>query len=182
MRHIPNILCVFRILLVGVFVAFFFKAQYFACIIVYATAFLTDILDGYLARRNNWISNVGKLLDPLADKLMLIASLLCFYIKGWLPLIILVIVCGKELLMIFGSIFVLKKKNVVVYSDWFGKTAAGCFNLGVLLTLLKNFYPVIGVADIIVYAIAIVLALVALFHYANQRIFKDRKGNHPTAK
>lgn len=175
MRHIPNILCVLRILMVGVFVAFFVQEQYLACTIVYCLAFFTDVLDGYLARRNNWITDLGKLLDPVADKLMLIVTLLCFYLKGWLPLVILVIAATKELLMMLGGLFVLKKKNFVVFSDWFGKTAAGFFNLGVLLTLLKNFFPVIGDIhlDWVIYTIAIVLALIALVHYAKQRVFND---------
>ena len=88
MRHIPNILSALRILMVGVFIYFFTKAQYFACLITYITAFLTDLLDGFLARRNHWISNVGKVLDPLADKLMLLTALVCFATRGWLPLYI----------------------------------------------------------------------------------------------
>lgn len=174
MRHIPNVLCVIRILLVGVFIAFFCEERYFACMITYITAFLTDILDGYLARRNNWITNIGKLLDPLADKLMLIVTLACFYFKGWLPLPILILACIKEFLMIFGGLFVLKKKNFVVYSDWFGKTAAGCFNIAVILTLLENtLLPAIGIWDFAAYAVAVVLAIIALFHYAKQRVFND---------
>ncbi len=182
MRHIPNILCVLRILMVGVFVAFFVQEQYLACIIVYCLAFFTDILDGYLARHNNWITDLGKLLDPFADKLMLIVTLICFYCKGWLPLAVLVIVAIKELLMMFGGLFVLKKKNFVVFSDWFGKTAAGFFNVGVLLTLLKNFYPVIGYSDWAVYFIAIILALVALVHYAKQRVFNDPHSTQKTSQ
>lgn len=175
MRHIPNILCVLRILMVGVFVAFFVHEQYIASMLVYCLAFFTDILDGYLARRNNWITDLGKLLDPLADKLMLLTALTCFCFKGWLPLPILLVVAAKELAMIFGGIFVLKKKNFVVFSDWSGKIAAGCFNFAVVLTLLKNFFPIIDDLnlDLIVYSIAIVLALVALFHYANMRVFHD---------
>ncbi|MBQ9832375.1 MAG: CDP-alcohol phosphatidyltransferase family protein [Clostridia bacterium] len=171
MRHIPNILCIFRIILVGVFIAFFCNEQYLACIIVYCTAFFTDILDGYLARRNNWISDIGKLLDPLADKLMLISALSCFFFRGWLPWPILAIAVVKELLMIFGGIFLLKKRNTVVYADWFGKTAAGFFNVGVILTLIKNFVPTLGNFDWIIYSMAIVLAVIALFHYAKQKMF-----------
>lgn len=174
MRHIPNILCFLRILMVGVFVYFFTQGQYILCMITYVIAFLTDILDGYLARRNQWISDLGKLLDPLADKLMLLAALACFYAAGWLPLPILVTVFVKELLMIVGGVF-LMRKNIVVYSDWFGKTAAGFFNAGVVLTLIKHFYPAIGIFDYIIYAIAVVLAIIALVHYARLRIFNKKK-------
>ena len=148
MRHIPNVLSALRILMVGVFIYFFVQEQYLACLITYITAFLTDLLDGYLARRNNWISDIGKVLDPLADKLMLLTALMCFLTKGWLPLYMIVIVFAKELTMIIGGA-ILFRKNVVVYSDWFGKLASGFFNASVALTLAKRFFPQIGILDII---------------------------------
>lgn len=120
MRHIPNILSALRILMVGVFLYFFIKAQYLSCLITYIVAFLTDLLDGFLARRNNWISNIGKVLDPLADKLMVLTALVCFLTRGWLPLYMIIIVFAKELIMIVGGAILFRKK-VFVYSDWFGK-------------------------------------------------------------
>ena len=64
MRHIPNILSAIRLLMVGVFIYFFVNDEVLAALITYIVAFATDIVDGYLARRNNWISNIGKVLDP----------------------------------------------------------------------------------------------------------------------
>ena len=73
-KQIPNMLSVFRLILIGVFIALFKNERYLLSFFVYIFAFGTDILDGWLARRNNWITNIGKVLDPLADKLMLIRS------------------------------------------------------------------------------------------------------------
>lgn len=181
MRHIPNILSSIRLLLVGVFAFLFAKTEYLHCLIVFTAAFITDLLDGYLARKNNWITDVGKVLDPLADKLMVLTALTCFYIKGWLPLWMLIAVVAKELMMIIGG-FILFKKDIVVYADWFGKLAAGGFNLGVALTLAKEFLPWIGIGNLIVFAISIVLAVIALVHYARIQVFtsherKDNAGN-----
>lgn len=173
MRHIPNILSCIRLLMIGIFIYFFVKLQYLASLIVFIIAFLTDVLDGYLARRNNWVSDIGKVLDPLADKLMLITALTCCYLKGWLPLWILAVAVIKELIMIIAGI-VLFKKDVVVYSDWFGKIAAGCFNVGVALTLLKVFFPAIGMVNILILAVAILLALIAMLHYAKAQVFVKR--------
>lgn len=166
MRHIPNILSAIRLLMVGVFLYFFAKERYLASLITYVAAFLTDLLDGFLARRNNWITNVGKILDPLADKCMLLTALACFWYKGWLPSYLILIVFIKELLLIIGGAFLIKRQ-VVVYADWFGKIASGFFNLSVALTLGKYFVPVIGRLhlDVIVFATAILLALIALIHY-----------------
>ena len=169
MRHIPNILSALRILMVGVFLYFFIKAQYLSCLITYIVAFLTDLLDGFLARRNNWISNIGKVLDPLADKLMVLTALVCFLTRGWLPLYMIIIVFAKELIMIVGGAILFRKK-VFVYSDWFGKFSSGFFNASVALTLAKRFVPQIGILDIVVLGIAIVLALIALVHYARIQV------------
>lgn len=174
MRHIPNILSTIRLLLVGVFIYLFTQGEYLACLIVFAAAFFTDLLDGYLARRNNWISDIGKVLDPLADKLMVIAALACFYSAGWLPLWMLLAVLTKEGLMIIGGIFLFKRK-IVVYADWYGKFAAGFFNAGVALTLIKNFWPQLGVLNFIVFCIAILLAVIALLHYARSQVFNRSK-------
>lgn len=171
MKHIPNILSTIRLLLVGVFIHFFAKGQVLFALITYVVAFFTDLLDGYLARRNNWISNVGKVLDPLADKLMLIAALCCFYAADWIDLWLLAIVVGKELLMILGGAFLYKRK-IVVYADWFGKAAAGFFNAGVAVTLAKKYFDWewIGPWNIVLLCIAIALAIIALLHYAKRQM------------
>ena len=111
MKHIPNILSSLRIVLVGVFAWLFLSAfpdhmtRYWWAIGVYVLAFLTDVLDGFLARTFNWITPVGKLLDPFADKLMVVTALVVILIeKGrqgdmfgiYLALVILIAV--KEML------------------------------------------------------------------------------------
>ena len=152
------------------FVPLFFRGKYWLCIVLYAVAFCTDLIDGYLARRNGWISDVGKVLDPLADKLMLIAALFCFYMKAWLPGFMFWLAVGKELLMILTGIL-LYQRSVIVYADWFGKCASGFFTAGVLATLLKNYYPWIGIGNLVLIGIAIMLAIIAMIHYAKKQVF-----------
>lgn len=173
MRHIPNILSGLRILMVGAFIYFFVNEQYLICLIIYATAFLTDLLDGYLARRFGWTTDVGKVLDPLADKLMLLTALACFYSVGWLPFYMVAIVFFKELVMIIGGMLLFRKK-IVVYADWFGKIAAGLFNISVAATLLKNFWPQIGYWNLIILALATICAFIALVHYARKQALSNR--------
>ena len=133
MKHIPNTLSAIRLIMVGIFAYFFQQENYLAAVLVYGAAFLTDILDGYLARHFHWITNLGKILDPLADKLMLLCALFCFYWEGWLPLFIPLVAAIKELAMLLGGLMVLGKRKLVVVSDWWGKFAAGFFNVSVLL-------------------------------------------------
>ncbi len=174
MRHIPNILSGLRIGMVGVFVYFFQNDRYYAALGTYVLAVLTDTLDGYLARHNNWITDVGKVLDPLADKLMLITALICFCMKAWVPVWLVAVVVAKELIMIIGGAL-LWKKEIVVYADWFGKFATGFFNAGVVATLAKRFWPWIRYWNIVLLSIAMVLGIIALVHYAQKNVFGKKQ-------
>ncbi len=174
MRHIPNILSGLRIGMVGLFVYFFQNDRYYAALGIYVLAVLTDTLDGYLARHYNWITDVGKVLDPLADKLMLIAALICFCINRWVPVWLVAAVVLKELVMIIGGAL-LWKKEIVVYADWFGKFATGFFNVGVVATLVKRFWPWIGFWNIVLLSIATVLGIIALVHYAQKNVFNRKR-------
>lgn len=174
MKQIPNILSTIRLVLVGVFVFLFAKKRYEWSMAVYLIAFSTDILDGYLARRNNWITNAGKVLDPLADKLMLFAVLCCFYSIRNIPLYVLLIVFLKDLIMIvIGSI--LYSKKVVVYADWFGKIAAGLFFLAIVMTfihIIKN----VEVYHLYFFWLAMAVAIASFFHYGIKTLIK-KQGN-----
>jgi len=169
MRHIPNILSALRLTMIGIFIFFFVKAQYLWAMAIYLLAFITHVLGGFLARKNQWITDLGKVLDPLADKLMLMTALVCFWRVGWLPGWLVVIVCVKELLMILGGVLFYKKKSVVVYADWFGKLATGFFNAGVVATILANFLKWIYPWNVAILCVAAVMAIVALIHYATKR-------------
>ena len=172
--------------MVGVFAWLFCSAypdypvRYWWAIGVYVLAFLTDVLDGFLARTFNWVTPVGKLLDPLADKLMAITALIVILIGKWegslfwiyLTLVILVVV--KEILMVIGGMIMLKQRKVA-YSDWYGKTATGIFTVGVVLTLLSFTIPRIEPWNIAVLSAAIGLSYVALAHYARTQLFKPRE-------
>ena len=112
---IPNVLTILRIILIPVFVILFFNDQKKAALAVFIAASLTDMLDGYLARKLNQITDFGKLFDPLADKVMVLTAMVCQTFWGPLPLIAVIIVAAKELLMVLGGMFMLSK-NVVVYA------------------------------------------------------------------
>lgn len=163
MRHIPNILSTIRILLVGVFIYTFLKGSYVGSVIIYVSAFLTDLLDGYLARRFDWTSKIGKVLDPFADKLMLVAVLACFYSIGKLNKWILIVIACVEFIMIAVSA-VLYFRKVVVYADWFGKIATGLFGVAILLTFVNIIYNSCLWYEY-VYIAAVTASLIAFVHY-----------------
>ncbi|HWQ06624.1 MAG: CDP-alcohol phosphatidyltransferase family protein [Clostridiaceae bacterium] len=138
MRHLPNILSGLRLVLVGVFVWLFRAGSYLPALCVFVFAFFTDVLDGQIARANGWVTNLGKLLDPLADKLMTLAALVCIYLGKHKPIYftLFLLMAVKETLMIIGGVF-MARRNVVAMADWPGKIATGLFAVGVMLSLLS---------------------------------------------
>ena len=136
MRHIPNILTVLRLLLVPVFVILFFTVAPIAALPISWLAAITDVLDGYLARRNGWVSRFGKMLDPVADKLMQGALLFSLVIGGFLPWPFAIPFVLKELAQGVCGFLMLRRRSVVVVSRWYGKTALTLFHLAVNFTVV----------------------------------------------
>lgn len=168
-KNIPNILSVFRIMLVFVFVYVFFldyPANLIPALIVFLTAGLTDVIDGYLARRFNWITDVGKLLDPFADKLMQCTVLVCLSLKGLIPIWLPVCYVAKELAMVIGSFFLLRRHSVVTSSKWFGKAAVCVFYASIFaLMIAPAYFEANTVARDIVSAIMLSSAVAAIVSY-----------------
>jgi len=123
LRHIPNILSLIRLLLVPVFVSLFLSGKTTEAVIVFIFSGITDVLDGFIARRYNFISNAGKVLDPLADKLTQLSAFICLYITELVPLWMPVVYFFKEFFTAIGAFVVFKKGKVVVKSHVFGKLA-----------------------------------------------------------
>ncbi len=174
MKHIPNILSTLRLVMVGIFIWLFVKEEYLWSMIVYIAAFGTDVLDGWLARRNNWITNIGKVLDPLADKLMLFAVLGCFYSVGEIPLYVLIIMVIKDAIMIIGGV-ILYTRKVVVYADWFGKIATFLFLCAIIMTFLHLIWGILGF-HLYFYWLAIAAAVISFVHYGI-KTFIRKQGN-----
>jgi cardiolipin synthase len=161
--NVPNILSFIRLLLVGVFYFVFSIPDHMAALAIFLVAGATDLLDGYIARKYNLITDLGKLLDPLADKLLLIVALFCLWGAGKVPLIFPVLAAVKELLMVVGGAFLLTKEHKVVYSKTIGKIAAAVFFLGVVASF---FSPDIAPWHIVLLCAGLGLSVVALCCYA----------------
>lgn len=127
MKHTSNILTSLRLLLVPVFPAVYFASHpksHFIAMCVFLVAGFTDFLDGYIARRYQMVTALGTVLDPLADKLMLLTVLITLNISGTLPLWVVVLIVVKELFMIFaGGFLYFRKSKFVIPSNYFGKAA-----------------------------------------------------------
>jgi len=173
MRHLPNILSGLRLVLVGVFMSLFLAGSYMPALSIFVLAFFTDVLDGYLARKNGWVTHLGKLLDPLADKLMTLAALICIYVGKHKPiyLILFLLMAFKELLMMIGGLLLAKRK-VVVMAYWPGKIATGLFAVGVLLALLSFLSVHVAVWDLVSLSAATAMSYFAQMYYASMQLPK----------
>ena len=161
--NVPNVLTMLRLALIPVFVVLFCTGHDKWAFIV---ASVTDFLDGYIARKHNLITAFGKLMDPLADKVMVVTALLCQTITGNFPVVAFIIVMLKELMMIFGGAFMLKR-DIVVYSNMLGKTAQVAFIAALVLCFWHRELAAVNVpVDVWVLWIAVALALAAMIDYA----------------
>ncbi len=124
--NIPNLLSILRLFLIPVFVIVFFSdfsGAYSAAGAIFLFAALTDVLDGYIARKYQLITKLGRLLDPLADKLMKGAASVCLAVAGIIPVWAVILIYFKELSMLAGILLFYKKSQDLPGSNIFGKTA-----------------------------------------------------------
>ena len=174
-KYIPNIITAIRLILVPVFIYCFFNTDIRIAFAVFLIASLSDLLDGYLARKWEVVSDFGKLFDPLADKIMQISAVVCLAIKGMLPILPVIIAFSKELLMLAGSVLILKRRNFVVYSNKFGKIASFIFSFVVCLCFFRDFWftsDALGILlDVLVW-IAVMLSVLAMLQYAYRNMLK----------
>ena len=167
LKHIPNILTILRFIFIPIILYFIFTGNYILGIVFFTISGITDVLDGFIARKFNLISNFGKLLDPLAEKLTQISVLASFVAVDIIPFWILVIVILKELIMVVGASF-LYGKDVVVYSKWYGKLATVLFYLAIVISLITKQLNLTGFwsnFDLVIYCIALACTVFSLIMY-----------------
>jgi cardiolipin synthase len=172
--NLPNALTALRMALIPLFVWAFYQVGPGVALVIYLLAAATDWLDGFLARRWNQVTSFGKLADPLADKLMLLTMLFCMGQSGRVPWWVLGVMLGKELLMVIGSVFLLKRHNVVVMANWLGKTATVAFILAVVAVFPWHEWNMLYQTGLILMYMATGLSLASMVVYAMSYIGASR--------
>lgn len=180
---VPNFLSLLRILLIIPFAIFFLKEHYTESLAVIVVSGFTDCLDGFIARKFNQISQLGKYLDPIADKLTLFAVGLC--IMSIMPILIPVmcILIVKEVIMLAGAWYLLKKEINPPPAQWFGKVSTVVFYIAAIASVVMYVFDIrIYSVIIIMFSITALLMLCAVFGY--YKIFKKllNKNSNFTAK
>ena len=158
--NVPNLLTILRMALLPAIVWRFRLGDLSGALALYLVAMLTDAVDGFVARRFNQITALGKLLDPIADKLSLMTLLGLFAADGQIPRWLLTIVLIKEAILIAGGAAALKK-GIVVYAMPIGKVTTVTF----ILSMVARFLALRRVADLLL-GVSVVLSLLSLLWYS----------------
>lgn len=178
---IPNVLSLIRLILVPFFPVLFFShgphGRTYA-IILYAVASCTDVLDGFIARRCHMISRLGRILDPLADKLMAFTVLTCIAVAGIVPFWAVLIFFCKEALMGLGALTLYRKMDDVMPSNYLGKGAGATFFIICVCLLLFPQIPPVGATILI--CVALALNIAAFLNYLWIYIQKRKELNQLT--
>ena len=190
---IPNALSFIRIILITPFVAFFVAAKYITnnyipAIIVLVISGISDLLDGMIARKFHQESELGKVLDPLADKLTLIAVGVCLiFIQPYvLPLMIIMVL--KDTLMIIGGTIIINKGVIPPKSSWYGKASTFMFYISVGMVVLMEIFKykneTLSLTVLGVTAGMMIFSLVnyAIIFFKIQKQLKEKEDEKPSVK
>ena len=168
----PNKLTIARIIMIPFFVAFLMyditgSADKWIALAIFVIASLTDTLDGYLARKYHLVTNFGKFMDPLADKLMVCSALICFTATGQLAAWITIIIIAREFI-ISGFRLVAADNGIVIAASYWGKFKT-VFQMTAVILLIFNI-PALSLLTDIVLWIAVILTVVSLADYVAKNI------------
>lgn len=163
-KQIPNILTLARFILIPIIIYFLYMDNYIMTFVFLTISSITDILDGFIARKFDLITNFGKLIDPLADKATQILILGTLFLKGIIPIWILGLIILKEIIMIAGASF-LYGKELVVSSKWYGKLTTVLIYIAIVCSLIIYQFEIPFNFDQYIYYLAVVSTFFSLVMY-----------------
>ena len=175
--NLPNKLTTLRMILVPVFIVVYLMGYHYASAVIFIIASLTDFLDGHLARKYHLITNFGKIMDPLADKLLVTSALVCMVqtgvVAGWMVIVIL----AREF-AITGLRSVAASEGVVIAAAWSGKVKTVTQMIAIIFLLIENWpFSLVGLpfADIMLW-VAVIMSVYSgvEYIYKSRSLFQSR--------
>lgn len=171
--NLPNKLTVLRVIMVPFFVFFMLTdvggaANKWIALVIFCVASLTDMLDGKIARARNLVTNFGKFMDPLADKLLVCSAMICLIPPGKLAAWIVIVIIAREFI-ISGFRLVASDAGIVIAASYWGKfkTVSQMFMIIVLIADLGGAFDMIGT---ILIWVSLILTIVSLFDYVAKNV------------
>lgn len=179
--NLPNKLTVFRVILIPFFVFFVLipdvvpYSNYIA-VGIFIVASLTDLLDGKIARKYNLVTNFGKFMDPLADKLLVCSAMICLIQTGQLAAWIVVIIIAREFI-ISGFRLIAADNGIVIAASYWGKFKTTFQMLMVIVLILNIDNQMFQILGVVLTYISLVLTIISLIDYVvkNKEVLKEQK-------
>ena len=169
--NLPNKLTVLRVILIPFFIYFLMYTPYkYVAWAIFIVASLTDLLDGKIARKYNLVTNFGKFMDPLADKLLVCAALICFVEQSVLPSWMVIIIISREFI-ISGFRLVAVEQGVVIAANYWGKVKTTCQMIMIVLLVAQIPLPIFNILEQIFIWAALIMTVVSLVVY----LYDNRK-------
>ncbi|MGI6617127.1 MAG: CDP-alcohol phosphatidyltransferase family protein [Saccharofermentanales bacterium] len=176
--NVPNVITLIRFIAIVPLAVMISKwpAYRMTSFLLFLAIWMTDLLDGWIARTFNMITGFGKLFDPFVDKVFQVVTVIMLNSIGRIPVWVPIFYVFRELLMIFGGTLLLTRSHVVVYSDIFGKLSTFLFVAAASLVLLIS--EPLGIFSDLIFLPAIITSLVAMVHYTiKHSSSKNNKNN-----
>lgn len=178
--NVPNVLSLFRLLLVPFIAVTYLYGETTWAVVALVLSGVTDVVDGFVARHFNQITDLGKILDPLADKLTQMTVALCLTIHNLELLPLLVICVCKELCQMVGGLLLLGKGEAIRGSKWYGKLATVLF-YSVAVLLVQPVVEISHTWQLVLVGAVLVAMLAAFFNYLAIFVKTSRAAKKPDA-
>lgn len=166
--NLPNKITIFRVCMIPFFLIFLLIPELpygrLIAAVIFVIAALSDLLDGYIARKHNLVTNFGKFMDPLADKLLVSSALICFVELKQLSAWIVVIIISREFI-ISGFRLIASDNGVVIAAGWWGKLKTNAQMIMSVMLIVNLDFPVMNVLEQIAIYLALALTIISLADY-----------------
>lgn len=176
--NLPNKLTMLRVILIPFFALFmlvdiFGTPDKYIAVAIFIIASITDALDGYIARKNNLITNFGKFMDPLADKLLVCTALICLC-GSKIPKWIVIIIIAREFI-ISGFRLIASDKGVVIAASWWGKYKTVCQMVMIIVLIFDFNLQFFDILNLVLIYLSLLLTVISLVDYLvkNKDVLKD---------
>ena len=176
--NLPNKLTMFRVILIPFFVLFMLVDitlyDKWIALGIFIIASLTDLLDGKIARKYNLVTNFGKFMDPLADKLLVCSALICLVALDRIPAWMVIVIIAREFI-ISGFRLIASDNGVVIAASYWGKFKT-TFQMVMICLMIADIAAISIITDVVMW-VAVVLTVVSLVDYLvkNKDVMKDTK-------
>ncbi len=178
--NLPNKITIFRVCMIPVFLVFMLVPGLpygnFIATAVFAIACASDALDGHIARKHNLVTNFGKFMDPLADKLLVCSALICFVELSYMPAWMVIVIIAREFI-ISGFRLIASDNGVVIAASYWGKFKTIAQMITCILLIVQLPFPWIDTVEQVFIWLSLVLTVVSLCEYIwkNRSVLKETK-------